>query len=445
MVRCEHSQVLIHAILSTSGAGFDYGGILGDVATMGCNDAILQTFLHNAAEQSQQPQGNLEKKFLEVMAKKDQLERKKVGHRCLDQTSYAKQRVAATRLYLLQACLHHPAARRSGCSAESCLQLQGNLEKEFPVGKSVSVAEACERAVGFQGVTVLGLDRAGVSERNLNWVLPLICEPRVQSRQARPVRYVRAKASTAYDFVIGRLAANFWRTHHFDNYSHKYYIKAFSPSKSTYRPAAWTAWGFTLTDINIDSLPVVVGKPAFPANMDYTDGDLMELSLSRVKTLAANDSLLGGLWRDGIAAQAADFRHPLGAGGPHRQRVGTAYQPLELQPFDCQSNQGLIRVLCRVGIDLCAPQGPPLVRLDIGIWWRVMKSFASGRLGSLGNHLRDVVFFMAPWHSYKHLACKIWDSLCPGALVNISNNLGPANVRKRPSKGRLRTFAGSGP
>ena len=182
--------------------------------------------------------------------------------------------------------------------------------------------------------------------------------------------------------------------------------------------SSWTAWGYTFSALDLScsalSLPAGNVPRAFPADFDYAAGAHADASLEALRAFAdrRNPVTMG---YHSHAAEADDFRYPLGSGEHNRQKVGTAYQPLDLLDHDCQSNKGLIRVLCRVAVDLAVPRGPPLVRLDIGIWWRLVKGFANGSLGRLGEKLAGVTFYMAPWHSYKYLALKIWDSLCTGS------------------------------
>ena len=239
--------------------------------------------------------------------------------------------------------------------------------------------------------------------------------------------------------MAGRLGEGKWRSFHFDNYAHAYYVKACAASTSTYRAGSWTAWGFTFTDVDLDDSRLQGPRRAFPNDFDYTNGTWATAAVLKLKQCARTCNV------DAYCSAAAvnsDYKYPLGSGEHTRARVGTAYQPLDLLDQDCQSNKGLIRVLCRVADHLAAPQGPALVRLDIGIWWRLMKAFSNGSLGPLRQALSEVVFYMAPWHTYKHLAVKRWESLSTGGIIAKAEYKNKSfRTLWQPRRGRLRALA----
>ena len=79
---------------------------------------------------------------------------------CQGLEDYQQERQEAVRLFLLSECMRHTSAQgqRRGVQHHD---LQQTLTEEFGSYKIPSVAAACERAIGLQGLAALALHRGG--------------------------------------------------------------------------------------------------------------------------------------------------------------------------------------------------------------------------------------------------------------------------------------------
>ena len=339
-----------------------------------------------------------------------------------------------TKLFVLSLCLRMPAASATSGSSVS----HGSRNARVPNVPSENVASSIEKAVGVAGLITLAISSAGCTRRNLRWLTPLACDTRVRKPGSDPLRYVRPKASLAYDAVKEQLLDQKWVTYHFDNYAHKFYVRAFSLGLAgVYRPAMWTAWGFTFTSVNASEVSIQTEPSKVRA---WPDTPLLEqvAALAEVKrtlrALAESPDIRKDYRQQGSADICGDYRYPLGAGGHPRVRMGTAYQPLELWDENCGKNKDLVRILTKVGCDLVAPRpGPVVVRVDVANYWKIVKALGNKSLGVLGDKLAGIIFWLPPWHTYKHLAEQIWHTISPGAFTLILASVRTAGACKAAS------------
>ena len=120
--------------------------------------------------------------------------------------------------------------------------------------------------------------------------------------------------------------------------------------------------------------------------------------------------------------QAADYGHPVGlVNRPemanYRILDGTLYRPIELMPFNCSSNKGLLKVLEDVTDLHVHAKHYVMYRVDINLYWRLIKFLARKCNQQYRQQNDHVCFFLSVWHSYKYLATEIWNTLCTGALA----------------------------
>ncbi len=232
-------------------------------------------------------------------------------------------------------------------------------------------------------------------------------------------QFVKARKQAAV--AEENVAATNFASYHLDNFSHTYFANRMRKRRRVAHErtdANWTAFGRTFTSVDIATLKYSPAQRLWPASGDFIrtpSGDAV------VAALIDKCYIMG--WSDKYTLSASraakDYGHPVGtksrpASAKQRHIFGSKYRPVELLSANISSNAGLMSTV-HYAVDHMDPTYYQVLRVDINIWYRMMKAMATPLFQKFAIIYPNVSFMLAPWHSLKMFAIQIWQSLCPGA------------------------------
>ena len=166
------------------------------------------------------------------------------------------------------------------------------------------------------------------------------------------------------------------------------------------------------------------GEPqsAWPELGNFTNEEVWRCAIREICTAART---LPSSLSPSSAADAGDYGYPVGVRSrqapPTKRLPGSIYRPLYLSAADCSSSYGLLYIVLRLQAEYGNKGVHQLVRVDINLYWRVMKAACTQHFQGVLAGLKNITFALSPWHSMKQLATEIWHTLCPGALNREHN------------------------
>jgi len=270
---------------------------------------------------------------------------------------------------------------------------------------------------------------AGMSTRWRAYWLSMACgtttEGRIRRAAAGKLMAEHAKAEE-------EAAESWWYTNHFDNYCHSYWHKSLrlTSTGTDMSSGNWTAHGVTYTAVPAASMFFGSQEPqaTLPPSGNFLDlPHLVEDELRAIDRLLLGPSALHHYRLSSPAAEAKDYGHPLGCRhkpDSWRKKLvpGTTYRPTHLAPDNCSSSCGLVASVARIVDEDRDDRSYRLYRIDINLYWRLMKAQARASSAPFNTCLRHVCFFLSPWHTMKQLAQEIWHTISPGDTLSSARH-----------------------